>query len=34
MIVDETLLWNKLDTNFRRYIVKSKTYNCVIIEWE
>jgi len=34
MIIDETLFLYKLDTNFKQYIVKSKTYKCVIIEWE
>ncbi len=34
MIIDDTLFWYKLHTNFINYIVKSMTYNDVSIEWE
>jgi len=34
MIIDDTLFLYKLDTNFKKYIVKSMTYNYVSIEWE
>ena len=34
MKIDYTLFSYKLDTNFKKYIVKSMTYNCVSIEWE
>ena len=34
MIIDDTIFSYKLDTNFKKYIVKSMTYNFVSIEWE
>ena len=34
MNIYDTLFSYKLDTNFKKYIVKSMTYNCVSIEWE
>ena len=34
MIIDDTLFWYKLYTNFRNYLFKSMTYNDVSIEWE
>jgi len=34
MIIDDTLFLYKLDTNFKKYIFKSKTYKYVTIEWE
>ena len=34
MKIDYTLFSYKLDTNFKKYIVKSMTYKRVIIEWE
>ena len=34
MKIDYTLFSYKLDTNFKKYIVKSMTYNSMVIEWE